>query len=308
MRQLLLLPLIVGLTGCDKGASKGAPFEVAGRDVIGKAPLRKAAGALGPAGGEEAAPAEKEASRKIIYTASIELIVADFDNVRERMPLLAEQFDGFIGNSKLEATSGDRRRATWTLRIPVAKFRPTMAALEQLGHIVNTNSDSQDVTDEFYDLEARVTTKKEEEKALREILAKSAIKLEDIMTMRRELTRIREEIEVAQGRLNKLSKLSDLTTITVVAQERKDYLPPTTPTFKGRIGETFTESAEALWNILKGIAIGIVALVPWLPLLLIPAAVVYLLVRVSRRAGPATTQVVAVETVPPPADQPPTSV
>lgn len=302
MRALLIILLLTSGIGCD---AKKAPFEAARGQTRMERPPAAPGGGMGPAGAGEAQPA-KPASRKIIYTASIELIVSDFDTVRDQVSKIAEQHDGFIGNSKLETSTGDRRRATWTLRVPVGKFRPVMASLEQMGHIVSTNTDSQDVTEEFFDLEARVKTKQDEEKALRDILAKSAVKLEDIMTMRRELTRIREEIEVAQGRLNKLSKLSDLTTITVTVQERKDYVPPTTPTFGSRVNETFAESVDALWTILKGIALGIVAVVPWLPLLLIPLAALYILVRLSRgRSGPGP--IMTVEAVPP-ADAPPTSV
>ncbi len=280
MSRICVVLMLLLLVGCSK-----SPYEAARAPVQEANQAEKPGGARGPAQNAPAgANAEKAIARKIVYTASVELIVTDFDNVRERVPKIAEQFEGFVGNSRMDAVAGDRRRATWTLRVPVAKFRSALAAIEQLGHIVSTNSDSQDVTEEFYDLEARLKTKQEEEKTLREILAKSAGKLEDVLTMRRELTRIREEIEAAQGRLNKLSKLSDLTTIALIVQEQKDYVPPTTPTFGSHIAMTFSDSVEALWSVLKAIAVAMVALAPWLPFILVVAGLAYLVFRWQRHA------------------------
>ncbi len=294
MRRICCSLLILGLVGCSDAKKNPVGNAMApqakGQLAQEPRPANAAGGPMAPGAAGEPPAVEKPVTRKIVYTSTVDLVVADFAQIRDQISQLAEQFGGFVGNSRMDATAGDRRRATWTLRIPVAKHRAALSALEQLGHIVSISSDSQDVTDEFYDLEARVKTKQEEEKALREILAKSAVKLEDIMTMRRELTRIREEIEAAQGRINKLSKLSDLATITLTVHEQKDYVPPTTPTFGARISDTFSESADALWNMLKAIVVGLAALTPWLPILLVVAGIGYLVVRWQARAGLARSQ------------------
>src|SRR5262249_28415313 len=157
----------------------------------------------------------------------------------------------------------------------------------------NTKHDSQDITDEFYDLEARLKNKQVEEKRLLEHLQKSTGKLEDILAVEKELTRVRGEIEFVQGRLQKLSKLSELTTINVTMQERKDYVPPSAPTFASSLGRTLGDSFDALVNLFRWLALALVALVPWTPFIAIFIGVPWWMIR--RRH-----HVLTVTQVPPP--------
>lgn len=282
MRRLLPLVVLLPLCGCSESASlKSLAPEVGAI----KADVGRAAGGMGPQGAvkqlpaDAIKPADKDAVRKIIYTGTIDVVVTDFDGATEKMLKLVEECGGYVSNSRLDASDGDRRRATWTLRVPVAKFRSVIDNAGQLGHVINTHTDSQDVTDEFFDLEARLKTKQEEEKSLRELLGKTTDKLENLLAIRRELMRVREEIESAQGRLNKLSKLSELTTITITLQERKDYVPPTAPTFGSRARHMFGDSANAVWAFLKNLVLVAIGLVPWLPLILIGVGIPFFLLR-----------------------------
>ncbi|MCX7700264.1 MAG: DUF4349 domain-containing protein [Gemmataceae bacterium] len=251
---------------------------------------RKAAGDEQPPGvpaadkGEDASKDKPQpVARKIIYTGQVEIVVKDIDQAANRVREITEQFQGYIAGFQIDATMGDRRTAVFTLRLPVAHFQKAIDTLAELGHVTVSRTDSQDVTDQFYDLEARIQTKQDEEKALRELLGKSTDKLENLLMIRKELARVREEIESAQGRLNKLAKLSELTTITVKLHERKDYVPPTAPTFGSRVSDTFSRSTESLVTFLINLALLIVALVPWSPLLLAGLGVLYLAFRRLRR-------------------------
>lgn len=310
MRRVIPLPIVIALIGCSQQAAKNAAPQAEAPAAADKGEvkpfLKQAPGAMGPragggpglGGGGGAAPAdEKPAARKIIFTGHTDIIVSDFESARQQVVALAEASGGYVANFNIDATSGDRRRATYILRVPAGKFQPALDALAKLGHVITTRTDSQDVTDEFYDLEARLKTKQEEEKALRELLAKSAGKLEDLLTMRRELKQIREEIESMQGRLNKLSKLTELTTINVTLHEQKDYVPPTAPTFGGRIGNTFSDSAQALSEFLKGVTLLLVAVMPWLPVVLTAGSLLFMARRLYRRSSGSAVAAVA----PPPA-------
>src|SRR5262245_3335880 len=219
-----------------------------------------------PAG--EAKP-QSEVTRKIIYTGSLDLIVTDFDTAGRDLLRLLDEHQGYVSKSDVGASSGERRRASWTLRVPVAKFRSFMNSAAKLGHAVAQRTDSQDVTDEFIDLEARLKNKREEEKRLLEHLQKSTGKLEDILAVEKELTRVRGEIEQAQGRLQKLSKLTEMTTVTVTMQERKDYLPPPAPTLGSSLSGPRAAWTAALVAVGKGLLLAGAALLPWSPLLLL---------------------------------------
>ena len=93
------------------------------------------------------------------------------------------------------------------------------------------------------------------------------------------MSRVRGEIEQLEGTLQKLANLTSLTTVTVIVEERKNYVPPSAPTFANTAGRTFHNSADALVGFLKAIVLVAVAIVPWLPLVIVALAVAWLLAR-----------------------------
>jgi hypothetical protein len=300
MRSFHFLAVFLGallVLGCDAHKSE-APTVPMGGDEFNENEkfAQDVKGAFGPAGAAGQAgvrgqvpAADAPAKRRVISSGTVDLIVTDFDGAVAQIATLIEQSGGYVARSDLGASTGERRRASWTLRVPVAKYQATLDALARLGHAQSVRTDSQDVTDEYYDLEARLKNKHTEEDRLLEHLKKSTGKLEDILAVERELTRVRGEIELMQGRLNKLTKLSELTTITLTIQERKDYVPPTAPTYSTSLGRTFGASVEALMTLLKWIVMAIVALVPWSPLIALAIGVSWWLIRRSARVPVVTS-------------------
>jgi hypothetical protein len=160
-------------------------------------------------------------------------------------------------------------------------------------------TDSQDVTDQFYDLEARIKNRKSEEESLRKLLEQTTGKMEDILAVRRELNQVRGDIDQKEGQLRRLANLSSLTTVNVTLQEIKDYVPPQAPTFGSTIAGTFSSSVEVLQSVGKGLVLFIVALAPWLPIILLAALPAWILLR--RRRRPLTVQAEALPSTIPPA-------
>ena len=98
-------------------------------------------------------------------------------------------------------------------------------AAGKLGEIHNLNSDSQDVTEEYYDVEARIRNKKQEETRLNDLLAKAAGRLDEVLTLEREITRVRGDVEQLQGRLHVLDSVTAMSTVNLEISEIKEFVP-----------------------------------------------------------------------------------
>jgi hypothetical protein len=207
--------------------------------------------------------------RKIIYNAEVKMVVDDLPTAEDSLKQLLKKHDGFIAQSELSGSTGARRSGHWRLRVPVDSFDEFMTELTKLGVPEVNKTDSQDVTDQFYDLEARIKNRKSEEESLRKLLEQTTGKMEDILTVRRELNQVRADIDQKEGQLRRLANLSSLTTVNVTLQEIKDYVPPQAPTFGSNIASTFAGSVEVLESFGKGLVLFVVAVSPWLPLLLL---------------------------------------
>jgi hypothetical protein len=253
--------------------------EIAGTDAA----LRnlKPGEAAGNSG--DALPRQPALPRKIIYTAELSLIVKDFSVAEAALRALIAKYEGQIAQSDLGATTGQQRTGRWKVRIPVAHYESFLKEASGIGEPERNKVDSQDVTEEYYDVEARIRNKKVEEERLVQHLKDTTGKLSEILEVERELSRVRGEIERLQGRLQLLANLTTLTTITVSMREIKDYVPPTAPTYGTKLSRAFYNSWEGLVNFGQAALLVGVALVPWLPLILLVFVALVWVWRAQRR-------------------------
>jgi uncharacterized protein DUF4349 len=236
------------------------------------------------AGGAQDAPADAKAAmkaagapadRKIIYTATLDIVVKDLDEAIPQVERLVADQKGLIARSEIRSDTGMRRTATYTLRVPADNLHPSRDVLLALGSPERNALDSQDVTEEYVDVQARLKNFKEQEDKLNELLKekRKAEKLEDIIKVSDRIAEVCRDVERVQGRLNYLSTMTTLATINLTLREIKDYKPPTAPTFWNRVRSRFVLSWEALVSFCQELALTAVGLVPWLPVL-IPAGFV----------------------------------
>lgn len=224
-------------------------------------------------------PAGAPVQRKIVYTADVELVVEKFDSVPEQVQQLAERFGGYVSRSYLSGSPGYRRSGDWTLRIPVESYQQCLAAARGLGEVRSVRSDSQDVSEEYYDVEARIRNKKEEEERLRQHLVDSTAKLEDILDVEKEISRVREEIERMEGRMRVLRELTSYSTVRIRVDEIRDYVPDEAPTYGTRVRRAWRESVSLLVTSAQALSIAVVAVTPWLVIIAVAGLLALLVLR-----------------------------
>jgi len=283
--RLLALMMVFAL-GCaaEPGGMKAVPQSapaMAEADLGGS----QAASAGGEAESGQTLPSQAALRRKIVYTANVDLVVEDFRPIPSQVEEVARQFDGFISHSQVTGAPGYPRRGEWTIRVPVERYEQFLAAIRERlgGEIQSVRVDSQDVTEEYFDVEARIRNKKKTEERLVKLLEERTGKLEDVLTVERELSRVREEIERVEGRLRVLADLTSLATVHLNVTEVKDYVPEEAPSYMTRVRRAFQSSLDALVSTAQAVSIAFVALSPWLAVLLVLALVLGLIARMAWR-------------------------
>lgn len=206
--------------------------------------------------------------RKIIYNADVALAVENLAPAQQKLMALVQKFNGYVAEENVGGSSGAPRTGRWKVRVPADGYNGFMGAVSKVGEVQTISSRSEDVSAEFYDVEARLRNKRVEENRLIEHLKNTTAKLADILLVEREISRVRGEIEQMQGRLRVLADLTALTTVTVTLNEIKDYVPPAPPTFATQIARSFSSSLGALTDFCKSVVLSLVALAPWLVILL----------------------------------------
>ena len=301
----LALSLLVGLLGCGEeaarvGESRLAPSaptgEMLAADSFFKSdqavvPQLASARARAQAASAPADPPKATANRKIIYNATVDLVTENLNQLEANLTSLIQTRGAYIADSSRTGAAGSTRHGSWKVRVPVDAYDAFVRGVLGLGELVSTQANSEDVSAEYYDLDARTKAKQVEESRLLKHLADSTGRLDEILAVERELSRVRGEIEQMQGRLAVLSNLTALATVTITATEIQDYIPPQNPNLGQKVSRTFNGSLETLQAVGESLLLFTVAIAPWLPFLILAAVAFWLFARrllrgrVPARAG-----------------------
>ncbi|WP_197528604.1 DUF4349 domain-containing protein [Aeoliella mucimassa] len=224
-------------------------------------------------------------NRKLIYTATVDIVVDNFDQMESAVSVLVKKHGGFIASSNVNLNQGDRRSGTWVVRIPVASFESFLQSTGDMGVPENLKRDTQDVTEEYVDLEARIRSKQKLEQRVLELLDSNKGEIKDVIEVERELSRVRTEIEQMEGRLRYLTDRAELTTVTLSIREEKNYTPPQAPKFGTELANTFQDSANGLLTFGKNLLLVLTACAPWLVVVLVVVAPWWVWRRRRKQAG-----------------------
>ncbi len=159
------------------------------------------------AGNESGAKAGQE--RKIIYSGNLRLEVRNLGEAKEMVENWVKRYGGYISNSSESETS-----ATITANIPSASFAPAMEECGTFGRLKSKNIYTDDVTERFYDLSTRLSTRKVLLERLRAYLA-TAKTMQELLQIETKINDVTAELERMQGQMNRLSTQIDFSQISV---------------------------------------------------------------------------------------------
>jgi len=194
--------------------------------------------------------------RMVIYNAYVSLETGDIGGSLAKIRSLAESYGGYVAGSS-RSSYGMQATAEITIRVPKDKFHVAVQEIETYGKVLDERTTSEDVTQQYIDLKARLENLQRQEKRLNEILG-MAKTVEEVLNVERELERVRGEIESLQGQINYLERNVAMSVITVGL---KEPLPPFTPPGMDW-GETFETALRAFFAVVRGLVILVVSLLP----------------------------------------------
>ncbi len=175
--------------------------------------------------------------RKLIKNGDLTLQVENLDNLEQTIENWCESYGGYISSS-----NRNERSLNFTIKIPSQKFDSAMEEAGNFGILKSKNISTQDVTERFYDLQTRLSTKRILQSNLQNYL-RQATNLTDILKIEKELNNVTSELESMEGQMRRLSNQIEFSTINI-------YLR--LPDYKSEIREpTFSENFTNFLHSLK---------------------------------------------------------
>ncbi len=224
------------------------------------------------------AEAEEQAGveRKVIRTADMSLEADNVSIVIETIENIAFEHEGYVSSSSVYDSYYDADRQTRvgyiTIRVPSSDLDTVLEKISSLGEVTSESTTGTDVTEEYIDVEARLSNLEKQETRLQEILEMTTT-VEEVLEVERELGRVRGEIESLTGRLNYLDDRIDLATIDVQVHE------PTPITQSWGLRDALSDSVRGFISSVNGIIVFIGYALPVMIFLTICGTVLILIVR-----------------------------
>jgi len=161
----------------------------------------------------------KRKLKELIKNAEMELLVSDTDAALDSITLIASDYGGYIISSH-SWYEDDFKYATVRLGVPVEEFENILRRLRGLAlRVINEIASGEDVTDQFVDLQSRLTNLQATRDRIREFLDKAET-VEEALQVNEQLSEVEGQIEEIQGRMNYLKDRAAYSTIDVQLNTR----------------------------------------------------------------------------------------
>ena len=165
---------------------------------------------------DEAQTAVNPQNRIIVRTVDMGVIVLDVPRAVEEILDTTRRYGGWQVSSDRSRT----HRASLAVRVPAETLDEFVESIREMAERVEyETSNSQDVTDQYVDNEARLNGLQRTEERLFEFLER-ADSVEDALNVQRELAAIQLEMETIQGRLRFLSQTSAFSLVNLALTTR----------------------------------------------------------------------------------------
>ena len=190
---------------------------------------------------------------KIIYSADATVESTEFDSTINALEALIDSVGGWVESSSVNGAnyssisrgSKTNRSASYTVRVPNERFNDMMSSLSALGNVPRSHVYTENVTSQYYDTQARLSTYQAQEQRLLELLEKAET-VSDVIEVENELTEVRYRIESLQTSLRNWDRRVSWSTIHLTVNEVSEYTPEAQKSYTERLKEAFYEGLDNL--------------------------------------------------------------
>lgn len=261
---LVLLPVMAAVVGCKAGSDgdgsakrsmEPQPAEYREQVALGYAQAEPSPAAPAP----EARP-DYWAQQKLIRTVQLNLEVGRVEEAIGRIEELVDARGGMLTDSNRSRGDESWESAHLTLRVPSNELDGLLGELREVGEVRHEGISTEDVTKAYFDLETRLSVKRQTEERLRALLATPGAKLEDLVAVERELDRVVTEIEQMLGEKRYYDERIAVSTVHVSLEEGGAFVRPGA---FAPVVEALRESVHVLGRSVAGLISFAILALPW---------------------------------------------
>ena len=208
---------------------------------------------------------------KIIYSGDATLETESFEDTVEAVRKLITDCGGFVESSSLSGSnyySARLRTASFTLRVPSAKFTEIMSSFSGFGNVPYSHTYTENISARYYDTAARLTAYQTQEQRLLQMM-EQAETVSDLVTIEDRLTELRYQIESLQSTLNRWDRQVSYSSISLDIKEVREYTPEVQQSYAQQLGRAFKQGLSNMVEFFKDALLWLLESLPVLVLILV---------------------------------------
>ncbi len=218
----------------------------------------------------EPAPAPEVEERMVIKQSYLSLVVKEVREALTQISQYAREQGGYMVTSSLNSPQ-ESPSGSITVRIPSRKLDSVLEYFRSLSiKVVSENLSGDDITDQYVDIDSRLSTLNKTKARFEEIMDK-AVSVQDIMNVQRELLNVQRQIESLKGQQKYLEKSAEMAKVTIYLSTDEMALPYA-PSNAWRPAVIFKLAVRSLIGSLRSLASVLIWIVVysviWLPILI----------------------------------------
>lgn len=274
----------------DTNGTSTAMMRSAANDYEAESAYQEAGGVLysvsATADGASVSGSVQAAESKIIRTVSFTIRTQQYDAAYAAVERLIAQYGGTTESLSLsgDQASGTLRRANMTLRIPAEQLDAFVGGANQIAGVSSYSETSEDVSENYYDVQSRLQTQQAKMARLLELMEK-AESTSDLIELENAISDTQYLIDSYTGSLNGYDSRVNQSYVYVTIRElsNAEAAEEANVSLGERIANAVKASLETAGDVLQGFAVFMVVALPWMLAAGIVAGTIVAIVRKSKK-------------------------
>ena len=261
---ILIVVIALSMTSCDNAASKNDAY-MGGAEIAPEAPGTSDSIDVNIGSSLED---NSEYQRKIIKTVRISAQTLNFEESVALVEELCDRLGGYIESSSVSGnginSKGGSRYADYTIRIPAENLDGFNDGVGDILKITSSTSNSDEVTNTYYDIKSRIEVLEMEKEALTKLYEEYTDygNIGYLIEIQNKLYDVIAEIESYETQIRLYDSKIAYSTVYLNIREVEEYVE-----VKETFGEKIFGALEGGWdafvNVCSGLAIAFVACLPF---------------------------------------------
>ena len=224
----------------------------------------------------------------ILRSASVTINSTQYEEDLRAIETALEEYGGWSestyvsGEKPDQYSGGNGRYASLTLRVPAASLDAFLAQLDEIGTVTSLHTSTEDVSENYYDVQSRLSLYEAQRERLTELYEKAET-VSDIIEIENSLTDLQYSIESLQGSLNHWDSYADTSVVNLSLQEIAVAQDKQEAGLFDRLGDALKTSWRSARAFFSDMLVFIVLALPYLALLAGVALIAFIAVSIRRK-------------------------